>query len=458
MKTAYGKLTVLIALLIAGTLLFAPMRFGTEDYLYAHPRSVKMHPGDSYALSFRLDSDVPQSVSYTSTDPSVAAVNSNGLVTAMNPGTAQVRLDAQNGAKATVQIEVVGSGASALALNTEALSLEKGQISGLRAIIDGADGDELIRWRSADESIAHVDAVGRVQAVGGGTTRVTASTRDGLSASATVNVHVSGTAMHITPGDVTLGVGSVLRLNTYFLPSDTTDDTLSWDSSAPGVLRVQEDGTVYALSEGAAVLSAFSRDGLSGSTVITVEPAAEEFEVSPAAATLERASRLTLQPRFLDALGHEDKDSNHYVTWTTSNPGVATVENGVVTAVNSGQARISAAADGKIASCMLTVQTLVEEVRLNLDEMYVLREQTVVPIQLEAQVLPADADDTRLQYTVDNELVATVSPWGLVTLTGGYGTATVTVRASSGAEAYFTVNVVAQLPEVTASPPDLSGN
>ena len=36
---------------------------------------------------------------------------------------------------------------------------------------------------------------------------------------------------------------------------------------------------------------------------------------------------------------------------------------------------------------------------------------------------------------------------GLVTLVGGYGTATVTARASSGAEASFVVNVVAELPE-----------
>ena len=63
MKTALGKLTKLIAALIIGTLLFAPMRFGSEDYLYAHPRSVRMNPGDSYSLSYRLEADAPQKVS-----------------------------------------------------------------------------------------------------------------------------------------------------------------------------------------------------------------------------------------------------------------------------------------------------------------------------------------------------------------------------------------------------------
>ena len=126
---------------------------------------------------------------------------------------------------------------------------------------------------------------------------------------------------------------------------------------------------------------------------------------------------------------------------------MATVSDGAVNAVGSGTARISAAADGKIASCSIQVQTPVDEVQLNMDHIYVLREQTVIPIQLEAQCLPADADDTRITWSADNDLVATVNQRGLVTLVGGYGTATVTARASSGAEASFVVNVVAELPE-----------
>ena len=448
MKTAYGKLTTLVALLIVGTLLFAPMRFGNEDILYAHPRRVRMNPGDSYPLSYRLDSDTPQSVSYASTDNAVAAVNSNGLVTAMGPGTAQIRLDAEKGARATVQIEVTGRSATTLTLNTESLYMEKGQISGLRAIFSDDAESTLVKWRSDDESVAQVDAIGRVLAVGGGTTRVRAVATDGLTASAAVNVHVSGTAMHITPEDVTLGVGSVLRLSTYYLPADTTDSVFRWDSNAPGVLQVQDDGTVFARSPGNAVLSVFSKDGLSTSTVVTVEPAAPEFEVSPAVATLDRGATLTLSARFMNADGQEDTDaSGHYITWTTSDPSVATVDNGLVTAVNSGTARISAAADGKIASCALTVQTLVEEVQLEPKQLYVLREQTDTPIQLEAEVFPADADNTRLKYTTDNDLVATVNGWGRVTLVGGYGTATITARAESGAEAKFIVSVVAELPE-----------
>ena len=448
MKTVYGKLVNLIAVLIAGTLLFAPMRFGSEDHLYAHPRSIRMNLGDSYALSYRLDADEDQPINYTSTDERVVTVDEGGTVTAVGSGRAQIRLDAEKGAKALVQIEVAGAKISTLTLNTDHISMEKGQISGLRATFNDQADNTLVQWRSEDERIALVDAIGRVSAVGGGKTRVTATAVNGLTASAEVDVHVSGNAIRISPERVSVGVGAYLRLNTRYLPADTTDEVARWTSSDEGILRVQPDGTMYAVSVGQAVLSVFTRDGLSAGTVITVEPAAVDFEVSPAAATLDRGGELLLEARFFDASGAIDTEaSSHFVTWTSSNPAVATVSDGAVNAVGSGTARISAAADGKIASCSIQVQTPVDEVQLNMDHIYVLREQTVIPIQLEAQCLPADADDTRITWSADNDLVATVNQRGLVTLVGGYGTATVTARASSGAEASFVVNVVAELPE-----------
>ena len=69
-----------------------------------------------------------------------------------------------------------------------------------------------------------------------------------------------------------------------------------------------------------------------------------------------------------------------------------------------------------------------------MQELYLLREQATEPFQLKATLMPADADDLKLTYTSDNPLVATVSANGMVTPTGGYGTAVITVASSSGAE------------------------
>lgn len=51
-----------------------------------------------------------------------------------------------------------------------------------------------------------------------------------------------------------------------------------------------------------------------------------------------------------------DDATNKTVTWTTSNDKVATVANGVVTAVGKGTATITAAAGGKTATCTVTVK------------------------------------------------------------------------------------------------------
>lgn len=58
----------------------------------------------------------------------------------------------------------------------------------------------------------------------------------------------------------------------------------------------------------------------------------------------------------LTATVKPDNATNKTVTWTTSNDKVATVANGVVTAVGKGTATITAAADGKTATCTVTVK------------------------------------------------------------------------------------------------------
>lgn len=73
--------------------------------------------------------------------------------------------------------------------------------------------------------------------------------------------------------------------------------------------------------------------------------------VSPKTLNLEEGQTGTLT-----ATVKPDNATNKTVTWTTSNDKVATVANGVVTAVGKGTATITAAADGKTATCTVTVK------------------------------------------------------------------------------------------------------
>lgn len=93
----------------------------------------------------------------------------------------------------------------------------------------------------------------------------------------------------------------------------------------------------------------------------TVAPVTVTTSVPVVAVTSVTVSSKTLnlevgQTRTLTATVKPDNATNKTVTWTTSNDKVATVANGVVTAVGKGTATITAAAGGKTATCTVTVK------------------------------------------------------------------------------------------------------
>lgn len=86
-------------------------------------------------------------------------------------------------------------------------------------------------------------------------------------------------------------------------------------------------------------------------TTVAKQVAVSMITVSPKTLNLEVGQTGTLT-----ATVKPDNATNKTVTWTTSNDKVATVANGVVTAVGKGTATITAAADGKTATCKVTVK------------------------------------------------------------------------------------------------------
>jgi len=442
MKTAFGKLTLLAFALATLLLLLAPMRSGIEDSLVCTVDAVSLEPGQTVSVGYEIRTETAQTVVYRTDDASVAAVDQRGLITAVSPGSTKVRVVAQGGAYDVIDVEVSGVPVKTFALNTHELEMNKGDVSGLSYHFNHGAASQQVAWESADTGIVRVDAAGRVTAVGAGETVVTATTSGGMKDSALIRVNVRGTAAEIVPSEMTVGVGAVFALGMDFRPDDATDKAVRWVSSAPEVLAVQGNGRIRAVSVGTAVVTATTKDGLTASARVTVEPASRAFLLDMDDMTVERGESHALKALFIGADGLADDQVDHYIHWSSSNPEAAVVEDGVVTGVASGRAVITAAADGFTAVCEVTVHTSVSEVQLNVEEQTLHRDQAKEPFLIRATVLPADADDRTLTYSSDNPLVATVSQNGLVTMTGGYGTAIITVEAKGGVTATCTINVV----------------
>ena len=119
--------------------------------------------------------------------------------------------------------------------------------------------------------------------------------------------------------------------------------------------------------------------------------------------------------------------SDKTVFWLTSNEKVATVDdNGKVKAVGSGEAKITATAGGKYASCTVKVTVLVTGITLDETELDLTVDDD--PVTLVAKVTPDGATDKTVTWSSSNDRVATVDANGKVKAVGN-GTATITATA-----------------------------
>lgn len=99
------------------------------------------------------------------------------------------------------------------------------------------------------------------------------------------------------------------------------------------------------------------------------------------------------------------------VTWSSSNPEVASVEGGLVLAVNGGNATITATAGGVSASCAVTVTVPVSGIVLDHNTLELDEGQTAL---LTATVSPSDASAPEVTWSSSDSEVASVEG-GLVT-------------------------------------------
>ena len=75
----------------------------------------------------------------------------------------------------------------------------------------------------------------------------------------------------MNPTNLTLGIGDSQKLTFTITPADATDKTVSWSTNAPSTVSVDQDGTVHALSNGGAIITATTTDGnITAACMVTV--------------------------------------------------------------------------------------------------------------------------------------------------------------------------------------------
>ncbi len=323
---------------------------------------LELEVGETYKLNATVlpSNATDKTLIWSSSDSDVASV-SDGLITARKEGKAEITAKSGNKqAVCTVTVKPetdVTVPVTSVTLNQSVYTLAIGASYTLIPTVLPANAtDRQVKWSSSNEKTVTVSDRGVIQAIAEGTSTIKAEA-GGKSATCAVTVEktiVAVTEVTLDRTSLTLKVNETFTLSATVAPENATDKAVKWTTSDSGVVRVS-NGTVTAVGEGTAKITA-AEGGKSASCTVTVKNAEPEF-IPVDSVTLNRESlELKVDETFtLTALIAPSDATETEIIWNSDNTSVATVADGIVTAVGVGTANITATAGGVTAVCEIGV-------------------------------------------------------------------------------------------------------
>ena len=301
---------------------------------------------ETLSSKFSPTSYPDKSVSWKSSDKTVATVTSDGKVKGIKAGTATITCTSvATGAKATCKVTVIDG---SVKLNKTKVTLEKGKTVTLKATVTPSTlTDKSVTWKSSNTAIATVSTAGKVKGVKAGTATITCTSKaTGLSATCKVTVGY----VKLDKTEAVVEKTKTLTLKATVYPSSLTDKSVTWKSSNTAVATVTSSGKVKGVKAGKATITCTSKaTGLSTTCKVIVG----YVRLDKTTASVKKGSTVTLK-----ATVYPSTLSDQSVKWKSSNTSVATVSSsGKVKGVKAGTATITctSVATGLSKTCKVTV-------------------------------------------------------------------------------------------------------
>lgn len=404
-------------------------------------------------------------VIFSSSNTNVAVVSNDGLVTAVNNGTAIITVTSKENSSIIAKCSVkVGKPVMVTDVTVQPaeLKLKTDGTYQLSVSVLPSNADERgVTFESSNTAVATVSASGLVTAKGPGTATITVTAKDGSGKKATCTVTVTQPVKGVTvsPASVVIQKGNVQKLTASVVPANATNQELVYKSSNETVAIVSKDGIITGLNEGWATITVCSEENQAIYGTCTVKVGLPVYVTK---ITLD-TTNVTMWAGATRQLGVSIEPANadiKTVTYGSSNPDVATVSNtGLITAKKKGTTTITVTAadgSGKSASCAVIVKQPVTGIQITPNG-YTLVKGDVK--QLSAVVSPADADNIGVIWASSNPNIAAVSADGRVTAVNeGSCVITATCKDNASISASCTIVVGTPVTSVALAPNRASMN
>lgn len=365
-----------------------------------------------------------KAVTFKSSDPDIATVDADGVVTAVKGGECVITVTTvERGLIASCTITVIEK-VSGITLDETFMYLNVNTTKQLMATITNKTAtDKRLLWTSSNTGIATVDQYGQVtgHTVGTAVITVTAVDGGGASASCVVKVIHGVTKIELDTKEKEIFVGDSFKIMATILPEYATVKGIKWSSTNPDIAMVDDDGEVFGISPGKVKIVATSTDGNEIKATCTVY-VKERLDVRTIRINSKRVLLLAGKGRQLTATVYP-KTTYENILWESSDTSIIKVDNtGYISAVGVGNCEVIAYASetGVQTSCVIYSVAL-SKTKLTMEQ--------YDKFQLYVDGAPAES---KVSFRTSNPRVATVSADGeVVARQAGRTTITATIEGKT---------------------------
>lgn len=211
-------------------------------------------------------------LTWSSSNPSVATVSAQGVVTAIAVGSTTVTATSVNGKTATCAVTVEATPATSVTIATPAsTTLKPGEKLTLSAsVLPALTTDKTVKWSSSDVAVATVNSEGVVSAKEGGDVVITAACGN-VSDQINIKVLKMAKSLEINPSELSVEKGKEVILTAKYVPEDPDLIHLEWYSSDESIAVVDQTGKVSGITPGEVIISVSDKEtGKTATCKITV--------------------------------------------------------------------------------------------------------------------------------------------------------------------------------------------
>jgi len=239
----------------------------TDIILNASDKSLGV--GESFSLNAAVSgNDMAEPFVFSSSDSTIASVDSSGVVTALKPGEASITVSARGYTQNSCSISVFNP---PTAIDTSTLSTEICVGEKRTVVVSSSDGEfcSQYTYTSSDPEVLTVDSNGQINALSKGTASVSITAYNGVSASVDYTVSAAPRFVELNKDKITIFSGYTDTVSAR--DSSGSCQEYYYSSSDTSVATVDEFGTITAHNRGQAVITCTSFNGKSDTCTVNVK-------------------------------------------------------------------------------------------------------------------------------------------------------------------------------------------